>query len=65
MERVSRAARDDEVTAFVSTLQREPWLLGEACVEFQARLIATATLNDRRDIIAALLNLESAHCLCR
>jgi hypothetical protein len=60
MEHVSRAARDGDVTAFVSTLQREPWLLGEACVEFQARLIATATLNDRREIIAALLNLDPA-----
>ena len=60
MEHVSRAAHDGDVTAFVSTLQREQWLLGEACVEFQARLIATATLNDRREIIAALLNLDPA-----
>ena len=30
MERVSRAAHDGDVTSFVSTLQRERWLLGEA-----------------------------------
>ena len=27
---------DGDLTAFVRGLQREPWLLGEACVEFQA-----------------------------
>src|SRR6476659_286884 len=38
MERVSRAAHDGDVTAFVSTLQRERWLLAEAYVEFQVGL---------------------------
>jgi hypothetical protein len=60
MERVSRAAHDGDVTAFVSTLQREPWLLGEAYVEFQVGLIGAATLNDRGDIISALLDLDPA-----
>ena len=60
MEQVSRAAHDGDVTAFVSTLQRERWLLGEAHVEFQNGLIGTATLNDRGEIITALLNLDPA-----
>jgi hypothetical protein len=60
MEQVSRAAHDGDVTALVSTFQRERWLLGEAHVEFQARLIGTATLNDRGEIITALLDLDPA-----
>jgi Ankyrin repeat len=60
MERVSRAAHDGDVTAFVSTLQRERWLLGEAYVEFQVGLIGAATLNDRGEIISALLDLDPA-----
>jgi len=60
MERVSRAAHDGDVTTFVSTLQREPWLLGEAYVAFQIGLIGAATLNDRADIISALLDLDPA-----
>jgi hypothetical protein len=60
MEQVSRAARDGDVATFVSTFQRERWLLGEAYVEFQAGLIGAATLNDRGEIITALLYLEPA-----
>jgi hypothetical protein len=60
MEQVSRAAHDGDVTAFVSTLQRERWLLGEAYVEFQAGLIGAATLNDRGEIVTALLSLDPA-----
>jgi hypothetical protein len=60
MERVSRAAHDGDVTAFVSTLQRERWMLGEAYVEFQVGLIGAATLNDRGEIISALLDLDPA-----
>ena len=58
----SRSARvlDGDLTAFVGRLQREPWLLGEACVEFQAGLIGTATLNDRGEFITALLDLDPA-----
>jgi hypothetical protein len=41
-------------------LQREPSLLGEACVEFQNELIGTATLNDRGEVIVALLDLDPA-----
>jgi Ankyrin repeat len=60
MEQVSRAAHDGDVTAFVSTLQRERWLLAELYVEFQAGLIGAATLNDRGEIITALLSLDPA-----
>ncbi len=60
MEQVSRAAHDGDVTAFVSMLQRERWLLSEAYVEFQAGLIGAATLNDRGAIITALLDLDPA-----
>ena len=47
-------------TAFVSGLQREPWLLGEACEWFQVELIGSATLNDRGEFITALLDLDPA-----
>ena len=60
MEQVSRAAHDGDVTAFVSTLQRERWLLAEAYVTFQAGLIGAATLNDRGEIITAFLRLDPA-----
>jgi Ankyrin repeat len=60
MEEVRRAAHDGDVRTFVSTLQRERWLLGDACVEFQVGLIGAATLNDRGEIIAALLDLDPA-----
>ena len=60
MGQVRRAEHDGDLTAFVSGLQREPWLLGEAFVEFQARLIETATLNGRGEFITALLDLDPA-----
>src|SRR5437773_852276 len=60
MEQVSRAAHDGDGTAFVSTLQRERWLLSDAYVEFQVGLIGAATLNDRGEIITALLDLDPA-----
>lgn len=58
MEQVMRAVQDGDLTAFVGGLQREPWLLGEACVGFQAGMIERATLRDREDVIIALLNLD-------
>ena len=60
MEQVQRALHDGDLTAFVRGLQREPWLLGEACVAFQAGLIGSATLNDRGEFITALLDLDPA-----
>jgi hypothetical protein len=60
MEQVSRAVLDGDLPAFVSGLQREPWLLGEAYVWFQAELIGSATLNDRGEFITALLDVDPA-----
>ena len=74
MERVSRAicswsghvtsvttpSGDSDLAEFVRLLQREPWLLSEAFVEFQTRIIGRATLNDRGEFITALLDLDPA-----
>ncbi len=60
MEQISRAVVDGDPTAFVSGLQREAWLLGDAWVDFQAAVIATAALNDRGAFIVALLDLDPA-----
>ena len=59
MAQVRRAAHSD-LTAFVRGLEREPWLLGEAFVSFQVDLIEVATLNDREEIIVALLDRDPA-----
>jgi ankyrin repeat protein len=60
MEEVSRAAHDGDVATFVIVLRRESWLLSEAYTEFQAGLVGAATLNDRGEIITALVSLDSA-----
>jgi hypothetical protein len=60
MQQVQHAIHDGDLTAFVSGLQHEPWLLGEACVGFQTRLIEVATLHDRGKFITALLDLDPA-----
>ena len=60
MEQVMRAVQVGDLTAFVRGLQREPWLLGEACVGFQTGLIERATLRDREDFIVTLLELDPA-----
>ena len=57
---VMRAADDDDLTAFVRHLQRDPWLLGDDFVWLQERLIAGAALNDREERIVALLDLDPA-----
>jgi hypothetical protein len=49
-----------DLDAFARGLQREPWLLSDAYVWFQTRLIETATLNDRQAFIVALLDLDPA-----
>ena len=51
---------DSDLTAFLRLLQREPWLLGEAFVKFQAEIIGAATLKDRGEFITALLDLDPA-----
>ncbi len=55
-----RHLAEGDLTAFVHGLQREPWLLGEDFVWFQAELIGSATLNDRKEFIVALLDLHPA-----
>jgi hypothetical protein len=61
MERIRRTIPDRDVTALVGGLQREPWLLGDACVAFQAELIETAAFqNDPGEFIAALLDAGPA-----
>lgn len=74
MERVSRALYswsgsetsfedprgDSDLPAFVSLLHREPWLLGDAFVEFQTEIIGRAALQGRGEFITALLDLNPA-----
>src|SRR5580765_611723 len=57
---VTSPSGESDLTAFVRLLQREPWLLGEAFVKFQADIIGRATLNDRGEFITALLDLDPA-----
>ena len=57
---VTSPGGDSDLTEFVRLLQGEPWLLGEAFVEFQADIIGRATLNDRGEFITALLDLDPA-----
>ena len=60
IQQINRTVHDGDLTAFASWLQREPWLLGEAHVEFQCGIIETAALNDRGPFIAALLDHDPA-----
>ena len=49
-----------DLPAFVHLLHCEPWLLGEAFVEFQTGIIERATLVGRGEFIASLLDLNPA-----
>jgi Ankyrin repeats (many copies) len=49
-----------DLPAFVRLLHCEPWLLGEAFVEFQTGIIERATLVGRGEFITALLDLKPA-----
>jgi hypothetical protein len=60
MEQVRCTVHDRDMTAFVGGLRREPWLLGDGYVAFQAELIEVAALNDRAEFIDALLDLDPA-----
>ena len=66
MQRVSRALHDGDLAAFVSRIESEPWLLGEAFVDFQngllstAAYVSTAALRDRGEFIAAFLDRDPA-----
>jgi len=60
MDQVTRAAHDGDLATFVHVLRREPWLLGDDYVDFQVGLIGGAALNDREELIVALLDLGPA-----
>jgi len=61
MGQVQRALDESDLRAFVNQLQREPWLLGDAYVPFQAELIETASFQqDRGEFIGVLLGLDPA-----
>jgi len=61
MGQVQRAHDERDLALFVGELQREPWLLGDAHVTFQARLIETASYQqDPGGFIGALLDLDPA-----
>ena len=51
---------DSDLPGFIRLLHREPWLLGEASVEFQAGIIERAALHGRGEFITALLDLNPA-----
>jgi len=60
MERVMRAVEDGDLTAFVTALQHDPWLLDDDHVGFQTGMIERAVMRDRREFIDALLGLDPA-----
>ena len=61
-QQVVRAMHDGDLTSFVDRLRREPWMLSDACVKFQVRLIeeTAAALNDRAAFLKAFLDLDPA-----
>jgi hypothetical protein len=61
MHQVSHTLEEGDLTSFIRSLQRESWLLGDASVDFQERLIQTAAfMKDRGEFISALLDLDPA-----
>lgn len=60
MEQVLRAVEDGDLTAFVTVLQHDRWLLDEDHVEFQVGMIERAVMRDRSELIVALLDLDPA-----
>jgi hypothetical protein len=66
MQQISRALQDGDLTAFVSGIERHPWVLGETFENFQNGLLSTAAYvsttasDDRGEFIAALLDRDPA-----
>jgi hypothetical protein len=58
MRQVVRAEQDSDLPAFVGVLRREPWMLSDAHVKFQAGLIQQAVMHDHEPFITALLDLD-------
>ncbi|MGJ5813449.1 ankyrin repeat domain-containing protein [Paludibaculum fermentans] len=59
-QQVDHAMRDGDTTTFVDLLRREPWLLSTAGLQFQARWIEVAVLNDRANLLETFLTLDPA-----
>ena len=51
---------NSDLKTFVSLLNREPWILDEAFVEFQTQIIGRAALHGRSEFITALLDFNPA-----
>jgi hypothetical protein len=60
MRQIDRAMHDGDLTSFVEGLRRDSWLLSDAFMSFQSRLIAVAVLNDRGSLLNALFDLDPA-----
>jgi len=60
IEQIIRTIHDDDLAAFVSGLQRAPWLLGDDWVAVQNRLIELSCINHGGKFIAAFLDLDPA-----
>jgi hypothetical protein len=60
MQQAVSAIHDRDVTAFVRGLQRDAWMLDDACVDFQVGLIERATLHGQGAFIEALFELDPA-----
>src|SRR5215471_11909131 len=65
-QQVVQAMLDGDLKSFVDGLRREAWLLSDACVKFQVRLIegTAVAFNDRANFLKAILDLDPAvlHC---
>jgi hypothetical protein len=64
-QQVERALHDGDLASFAGALQREAWMLSDALVNFQVRLIEVAVLNDRAALLDTLLDLDPAVLHCR
>jgi hypothetical protein len=60
VQQVVRAIHDRDITAFVRGLQRDAWMLDDACVDFQVGLIERATMHGQGAFIEALFELDPA-----
>jgi hypothetical protein len=59
-QQVDHAMRDGDIVTFIDGLRREPWMLSESSVKFQARLMELGVMNDRAALIDAFFDLEPA-----
>jgi hypothetical protein len=59
-QQVGHAMRDGDMVTFIDGLRREPWMLSESSVKFQARLLELGVMNDRPALMDALFDLEPA-----